>query len=538
MSDVAATSFLKLTSSLKQLSLSVHLPKTNWSSALVSLYLPYCGGFKGSIPPSFGNLTQIVSVDLSGNRLRGWIPDVFGNLTRLTSLRISRCNLSGPLPLAMFNLPKITTLDLSHNHLEAPFPNHDSDWLFNLPSLLDLDLNHNKLAGPIDRIQMPSSLQRINLSSNDFHGPLPHSIFDLVNLSKLYLSSNNLSGVIESGMLSKLLSLEVLDLSNNSLLSLSTRGNDVNCSFPRLEIVSFSSCGLRQFPNFFRTSKLKSLDLSYNMISGGISKWEAQGWEELQVLNISHNSLTTLEQVPGKRLASLDLRSNLLEGPILSTWLDLQIPDPLWFRVLLISKNKLAGNIPSSICSWTSLFILDLSRNSLNGTIPECLGSFISIELMNLQMNNLSGKIPDSFVSTVLTYLLLNDNRLEGVVPPSLSNSTSLEILDLGNKKLTDTFPHWLASLPSLQILILRHNRFHGSLPHSAASTNFSALRMVDLSGNEFTGILPLKLFGNLRAMIDKPEHRLSNILYAGIEVYAVDIQDYHTSVKVTTKRR
>nr|KJB21971.1 hypothetical protein B456_004G023800 [Gossypium raimondii] len=578
MSDVALTSFLNLSSSLEHLSLSHcqlhgefptqvsqlpnlkyldlsenenltgYLPNTNWSSGLELLDLSHCG-FRGPIPATFGNLTKIISVNLQRNSLEGQIPDVFGELRKLTSLSFSSCNLSGPLPTTIFNLTKIVGLDLSNNHLEGPLPNHVSglqfleglwlhnnsisggvpSWLFTLPSPL-LDLSYNKLVGPIDRIQKPSSIRSVDLSNNNIGGSIPYSIFYLVNLTSLDLSSNNLSGVIKSDMLSKLTSLEVLDVSNNSLLSLSTSGNDVNYSFPQLRSVNFSGCSIRQFPNFFQTSNLEELDLSNNMISGGISKWEAEGWEGLLSLDLSHNFLIALDQFPGNNLDYLNLHSNLLQGPILSTCLNPQIPNLKELEVIIISKNKLTGNIPSSICNLSSIDVLDLSENNLSGTIPDCLGNFSHLTFLDLQMNNFIGKIPDSFVSNHLNHLLLNDNQLEGLVPPSLVNSTSLELLNLGNNKLKDRFPHWLASLPSLQILILRFNRFYGSLPHSVASSNFSALRIIDISGNEFTGTLSTKLFRNLRAMKDKPnEWSYSTATYGS--------GSYEVPVNVTTKR-
>ncbi|TYG56013.1 hypothetical protein ES288_D08G028900v1, partial [Gossypium darwinii] len=599
MSDVALTSFLNLSSSLEHLSLSLcelhgelptqvfqlpnlkvldlsvnanltgYLPNTNWSSGLELLDLCNCG-FRGSIPASFGNLTQIISVDLSINSLEGQIPDVFGNLRKLTYLRFSSCNLSGPLPVTIFNLARITRLDLSNNHLEGPFPNHVSElqflevlelyknsisggvpsWLFALPSLPLLDLRYNKLVGPIDQIQKLSSIQIVDLSNNNIGGSIPYSIFDLVNLTSLDLSSNNLSGVIKSDMLSKLTSLMFLDVSNNSLLSLSTSGNDVNYSFPQLRTVDFSGCSVSQFPDFFRTSNLETLDLSNNMISGGISKWEAEGWEGLRLLDLSHNFLTALEQFPGNNLVYLNLHSNLLQGPILPTCLNPQIPILKHFFFLLVSKpflllgfqislpvadgkrprggecllllfsyfyffnakeeKKKKGNVPSSICNWSSLVLLDLSENSLSGTIPDCLGNLIHLQTLDLEMNNFIGKIPNSFENSFsLRSLLLNDNQLEGLVPSSLANSTSLELLNLGNNKLTDRFPRWLASLSSLKVLILRFNRFYGSLPHFVASSNFSALRIIDLSANEFIGTLSTKLLRNLRAMKDKPREQL-----------------------------
>ncbi|XP_040972013.1 receptor-like protein 9DC3 isoform X3 [Gossypium hirsutum] len=598
MSDVALTSLLNLSSSLEHLSfswcqlhgefptqafqlpnlkvldlsgnenLAGYLPNTNWSSGLELLDLSECG-FKGSIPASCGNLTQIISVGLEGNSLEGQIPDVFGNLRKLTSLSFSSCNLSGPLPITIFNLTKITHLDLSYNHLEGPFPNHVSElqfleelwlsynsisggvpsWLFTLPSLLQLDLSYNKLVGSIDRIQKPSSIQEVylsynnisgsipcsifdlvnltslDLSSNNLSGPIPDSIFDLVNLTSLDLSSNDLSGGIKSDMLSKLTSLEFLDVSSNSLLSLSTSGNDVNYSFPQLTTVLFSGCSVRQFPNFFRTSKLTFLDLSNNVISGGISKWEAEGWEGLISLDLSHNFLTALEQFPGNNLGYLNLRSNLLQGPILSTCLNPQIPSSKELSVIIISKNKLTGNIPSSICNLSSLDVLDLSGNSLRGTISDCFGNLRSLEFMNLQMNNFYGKIPDSFVnnSTLPTKLFQNLRAMKGKpdefysatfknmmiygssiyeIPVKVTTKRlELELtkavaifvsMDLSNNQFCGEIPEEVGQLVYLQMLNFSHNNFIGPIP--ASFGNLVALESLDLSSNKLGGRIPSEM--------------------------------------------
>ncbi|KAL1085063.1 hypothetical protein V6Z11_D08G024500 [Gossypium hirsutum] len=473
MSDVALTSFLNLSSSLEHLSLS------------------HCQ-LHGEFPTQVSQLPNLKNLDLSENE----ISQVISLTQTAQHLEISlksfpfiykeirlKDRFQIPLPTTIFNLTKITYLDLSKNHLEGPFPNYVSglqfleklrlfnnsiipSWLFTLQSLPLLDLRYNKLVGPIDQIQKPSSIQevdlsynniggpipnsifnlvnltRLDLSSNNLSGPIPGSIFDLVNLCSLYLSPNNLSGVIKSDMLSKLTSLEILDF----------------------KYVIFSGCSVRQFPNFFQTSKLWVLDLSNNMISGGISKWEAEGWEGLLSLNLFHNFLTTLEEFPENNLRFLNLHSNLLQVSILSTCLNPQIPISKEFR----------------------LNVLDLSENNVSGTIPDCLGNF-----------------------SYLDHLLLNDNQLEGLVPPSLANFTSLELLNLGNNKLTDRFPRWLDSILSLQVLILRFNRFYGSLPHSIASSSFSTVRIIDLSGNKFTGTLSTKLLQNLGAMKDKPKDLL-----------------------------
>ncbi|MBA0795291.1 hypothetical protein Gohar_006163, partial [Gossypium harknessii] len=240
MSDIALTSFLNLPSSLEHISLSY-------------------SQLHGEFPTQVSQLPNLKVLDLSEHEnLTGYLP-----ITQ-----------TGVVTLSCWTFPNVVLgRYLSYiKTLSGGVPS----WLFTLRSLPLLDLSYNKLVGPIDRIQKPSSIQDVKLSYNNIGGSIPCSIFDLVNLTSLDLSSNNLSGVIKSDMLSKLTSLEVLDVSSNSLLSLSTSGNDVNDSFPRLSAVRFSGCSVRQFLNFFQSSQLEVLDLSNNMISGGISRWEAE----------------------------------------------------------------------------------------------------------------------------------------------------------------------------------------------------------------------------------------------------------------------
>ncbi|KAG8484967.1 hypothetical protein CXB51_021834 [Gossypium anomalum] len=233
---------------------------------------------------------------------------------------------------------------------------------------------------------------------------------------------------------------------------------------------------------------------------------------DLELLDLSHCGLRG--PIPASfrnltQIISVDLHGNSLEG---------QIPNEL--SVVIILKNKLTRNIPSSICNLSSLGVLDLSENSLSGTILDFLGNFSYLKLLDLQSNNFIGKIPNSFMNySELSHLLLNDNQLEGLVPPSLANCTLLELLNLGNDKLTNRFPRWLASLPSLQVLILIFSRFCGSLPHSIASSSFSTLRIINFSRNKVTGILSTKLLRNLEAMKDKPKDWLYSHFCGIIEI-------------------
>ncbi|PON87232.1 LRR domain containing protein, partial [Trema orientale] len=177
--------------------------------------------------------------------------------------------------------------------------------------------------------------------------------------------------------------------------------------------------------------------------------------------------------------------------------------------------------------------VLDLSANSLTGTIPPCIGN-ISVDTLDLRLNRFHGEIPSTFAKgNVLRNLNLYGNQLEGSLPQSLINCKALEILDVGNNKINGIFPHWLQSLPLLQVLILRSNKFHDSISDPQASSAFQKLRILDISDNEFTGLLPKKYFENMMAMVES--HTDHALKYMG-EDQTTRSYYYHDSVTVVLK--
>ncbi|XP_021815810.1 receptor-like protein 12 [Prunus avium] len=450
--------------------------------------------FGGQIPWSLLNLESLDYLDLSGNNYVGQFPEVYSNSTGIASLYdFSKQQLVGPIPRHLI------TLYLDGNQLNGTIPS----WLGSLPSLEVLYLKSNKLSGNIIEFQS-RSLSWLDLSDNKLHGLIPRSIFELENLGYLDLSSNNLSGTVEFEKFSKLQSLLLLYLSSNHLsLSFNHLSNN---SWPRLSNLALSSCNISEFPYFLRASpNLETLNLSHNRIQADIPKWLLDlGKDSLTSLDLSHNSLTgNVGHLRWKNLRYLDLRNNSLQG-------ELPIPSPstIFFK---ISNNQLTGEIPPTICSLTRLEILDLSNNKLSGKIHQCIGNFSqSLSVLDLRNNKFHGVIPGTFSEgNVLRNLDLNGNQLEGSLPQTLLTCRELEVLDLGNNKIHDTFPNWLESLPKLQVLILRSNKFYGEIGIPETKFPFQKLRIMDLSYNRFSGLLPTKYFEHLTAMINSQEHEL-----------------------------
>ncbi|XP_028065315.1 receptor-like protein 6 [Camellia sinensis] len=494
-------------------------------SNLAKLNTLYLDGnnLTGQIPDSLGNMSQLTILYLDGNNLTGQIPDSLGNMSQLTILYLSGNNLNGQIPDSLGNMSQLTILCLSRNNLNGQIP----DSLGNMSQLTSLDLSYNSLNGtiPSSLFAVPS-LVYMDLSNNKLQGPIPGLVYELQNLTRLGLSSNNLSGVVELDKLLSLKYLSYLDLSYNGL-SLSIN-NSVNTTLTNFDTIGLASCNLSEFPIFLREQAgLNSLDLSNNKIHGAVPKWLFNmGKDSLQNLNLSHNFLTSLECLPWKNLAIIDLHSNLLRGPF-------PVP-PNSTYVFSISNNKLTGEIPTLICNLRGLAILDLSNNSLSGLIPQCLGNLSnSLSVLNLGINSFRGRFIATFTKgNMLRNLNLNGNQIEGQVPRSLLNCRHLEVLDLGKNKINDTFPHWLETLTELQVLVLRFNRFHGHIGTSKTKGKhpFPKLRIIDISCNEFTGLLPTNYIKQFGAMINVNEHEMK-LKYMGDSYYqdsvAVMIKGY-----------
>jgi hypothetical protein len=124
---------------------------------LVELNL--CARLNSIIPPELGNLTGLVVLDLSDNRLSGSIPPELGNLVNLVELHLEKNSLSGSIPPELGNLTNLYLLYIYRNNLSGSIPPE----LGNLTKLRQFYLQSNCLSGFI-----PCSLQNlVNLIHHD-----------------------------------------------------------------------------------------------------------------------------------------------------------------------------------------------------------------------------------------------------------------------------------------------------------------------------------------------------------------------------------
>ena len=240
-------------------------------------------GLTGSLPPAFGQLTNLTRLFLDGNGLTGSIPPTIGDLTSLNLLVLSRNQLSGPIPPALGSLVNLESLELSDNQLTGTIPT----WLGGMIGLQSLSLGGNRLTGPIPpALRQLTNLKWLSLSGNQLTGPIPSELGNLVNVRRLVLNVNQLTGPIPSTF-GSLASLETLLLSDNQLTGPipSELGNLANLKGLHLDDNQLTGSIP---PALGQMANLEWLGLEENQLAGVIPP-DLGGLVNLRILNLASN---------------------------------------------------------------------------------------------------------------------------------------------------------------------------------------------------------------------------------------------------------
>ncbi|CAL9066969.1 brassinosteroid LRR receptor kinase BRL2-like [Musa acuminata AAA Group] len=408
---------------------------------------------------------------------------------RATELDLSSCHLSGTLSFRpLSSLDMLSVLNLSSN---AFYINSTSALLQLPPSLQRLDLSSAGLSGlvPEDFSRKYPNLEHVNLSHNNLTGSLPANLMPQSgNLRVLDLSFNNFSGGMSD--------LVVLGNSCKGLLYLDLSANRIADAIPS----SLSNCnGLRtlnlssnavtgEIPQSFgELRRLERLDLSDNYITGSIPYGLGNACGSLVQLKLSDNNISGA--LPDSfyscySLRLLDLANNNMSGPLLNDMLQ----NLGSLESLLVSNNFISGPFPSSVLRLQQLRIADFSSNKLTGAIPPdvCSGES-SLEELRVPDNLITGRIPAQLSNcSQLKTIDLSINYLQGPIPPELGRLKNLEHLMLWFNGLHGPIPAELGQCSRLRNLIVNNNFISGDMP--VELFNCSNLEWIALTSNGITG--------------------------------------------------
>ncbi len=403
---------------------------TNDQGRVITLRIPNLYfRMPGVLPSELGNLTSLVSLEISGSGFDGNLPPELGNLANLQRLDLNNNKFSGCVPPELGNLANLQWLDLTGNELSGALPPE----LGNLANLQWLSLSDNELSGELPpELSNLANLQRLDLSNNEFSGQIPTELEDLFIKEETIFSGNNFSGCI-SDYFSDLMGI---------------RGSDLErCDLPpdhpgdtATLIEVYEAWGSPDWSNW----------LGRNPIGA---------WQGV--------SVDSSGRVVALRLGLHQVTQKIEIPPMLGNLSSL--------RLLRITDGNysLHGEIPPELGNLSNLQGLNLSYNDLSGEIPPELGNLSNLQGLNLSYTGLSGEIPPELGNlTNLQELNLSHTDLSGEIPPELGNLTYLQELNLSRNDLSGEIPPELGNLTNLQTLYLSGNYLSGCVAISYIADN------------------------------------------------------------------
>uniref|UniRef100_A0A0E0NA29 non-specific serine/threonine protein kinase n=1 Tax=Oryza rufipogon TaxID=4529 RepID=A0A0E0NA29_ORYRU len=480
-------------------SFSGRFPSSSWEEMENLVVLNASNNsFTGPMPTFFCiRSSSFAMLDLSYNHFSGNLPPEIGNCSSLRLLKAGHNSLRGTLPDELFNVTSLEHLSFPNNGLQGVL---DGAGMIKLRNLVVLDLGFNMFSGNIpDSIGKLKRLEEIHLHHNSMAGELTPAIGSCTNLKALNLGSNNFSGELGKVNFSKLSSLKSLHVSYNSFAG----------TIPE---------------SVYTCSNLNALQLSFNKFHGQLS-FRITNLKSLTYLSLAENSFTNISNTLQILKSSRDLTTLLIGG----NFRDEEISDdktvdgfenlkvlamencplfgniPIWIsklknlEMLFLFNNHLSGSIPVWISTLNSLFYLDLSNNSLSGEIPaeltempmlrsEMVTSHLDIKIFELPVY--TGPSPKYFtVSDFPAVMILENNKLTGVIPTEIGQLKALLSLILGYNNLHGEIPETILDLTNLEILDLSNNHLTGTIPADLNNLNF--LSALNVSNNDLQGPVP-----------------------------------------------
>ncbi|XP_031283624.1 receptor-like protein EIX2 [Pistacia vera] len=332
--------------------------------------------FQGTIHDGLQNLTSLKYLDLGFNDFNSSVPNWLYKLGRLEDLSLAGNHWQGTISSAVGNLSFLKTLDLSSSNLEGGIPTSFRRFcnlrsismsLMNLNQdihevLESLHLGGSNLFGHLtNQLGQFKNLEYLDLSNNSISGPFPSSLGELSSLRILELSDNKLNGTRSEVHFSGLTKLIYFGASGSSLMFKHIA--ELIPTF-KLQILRLRLCHLgSQFPSWLHSQKhLLFLDISNSSILDTLPAYLFKAPFQIVNLNLSHNQI--YGKIPNlmesSKLDSLDLSSNNLSGPLPLT--------PFKMHELNLSNNSLSGSISHFLCYKMNevkrlMQILILSKN-------------------------------------------------------------------------------------------------------------------------------------------------------------------------------
>ena len=428
--------------------------------------------FGGEVPGEISNCRSLVILHLWGNNFTGKIPSDIGKISTLEALFLGDNNFDREIPESLLDLKRLAFLDLSKNRfggdIQEIFGNFTqvnflvlhtnfykggiiSSGILKLPNISRLDLSFNNFSGPLPvEISQVKSLELLLLAYNEFNGTIPLEYGNLSGLQALDLSFNKLTGSIPATF-GKLKSLLWLMLANNSLTG----------QIPR----ELGNC-----------TSLLWLNLANNKLSGNIpSQLASIGSDPDPTFRLNSQKTNRIIAGSGECLA-------------MRRWIPADYPPFSFVYTILTRKScrsiwdkilKGVGLFPicvsgSAVRTFQVSGYVQLSGNELTGEVPPDIGKMQKFTMLHLGYNQFHGKLPSEIENLPLVVLNISVNNFSGEIPVEIGNLKCLQNLDLSYNNFSGEFPTSLSKLTELNKFNISYNPLiSGSVPTTGQLATF-----------------------------------------------------------------
>ncbi|KAK8294071.1 hypothetical protein V6Z12_D06G230300 [Gossypium hirsutum] len=395
---------------------------------------------------------------------------------------------------SLVELSNLKSLDLSGNQLEGAIYTKDLNALSNLEELI---LDYNEVNGfiPSQGLRL-MNLKHLDLSNNGFNNSILASLATLPNLKTLSIGISQCNGLIDMKDLYGFGKLEELTMA--SYIDAYTEADaDAGCSFslqslgffPTLNTLSLDGFNINEttMASYSRNTSvtadftsLKRLKLLYCNVNKNLTR-QGLNLRRLEELELSYSSLpSNFIQVFGPLISLKKLTASDIDGNNSPPMHD--VCESTNLQELGINGCNLKGSLPMCFSNLTSLKMLSLSYNQFSGNIS-ALQSLTLLESLDISSNQFSGNISAIQSLTLLASLDLSSNQFSGNIL-AIQSLTLLESLDLSSNKFSGTTSA-IQSLTLLASLDLSFNQFSGNI---SAIQSLTLLASLDLSFNQLSG--------------------------------------------------
>jgi len=412
----------------------------------------------------FSGLRYLTHLDLSDNLISTIDVGSFLSMSRLVYLSLRGNQLTSLEPETFIHLYSIRILDISANRLVS----HIAEAVQRLYPLQELILDDNditsfdvNLLANSEQALRLLSLRRNRISQLQFNNDFQFSF------SFLDLGENQITGEIFDG-LSRMRFLKTLKLDGNDIDSVPTVGK-LNVTLTELDL---SNNGLtdNSLATVVQLRRLRQLRLDGNFITDLSAADWSQLAHSLQVLSLSNNRLTSLNQIDKLwSLTQLNVDNNRITS----------IPDAMFQTLYDLKVLSMRDNQMTTI-----------GQSTLDGLEQTCTH-------LDLSSNFISHVHSKAFYRLKnIKHLNLSNNAIRELVLPPIMNRLS-ELL-LSNNRLT-RFPDGLRHMRSITVLSMRNNTIE-SLPALDIGNKFG-VKLVDLSRNQLREVDQVRFVGLLNVV-------------------------------------